>query len=228
MERHVKERLIGAAVLMAAAVILIPEMLSGPDRKTTAPDAHAKTDAALKTYTIDLQQQTKPATETVIEDRAPPPEEAPPVGDAAAPPPDDDPPQAIPESSATAASTSTLAAQAAKSGESPAVTTQEPPQTRASPSTAIRQPPASPTPSAAARSGRWAVQLGSFSREETARRLADEMGRAGHDAFVMPVRSGAATLYRVRIGPMSDRASAEATLSALKAKSPGAAVVAHP
>jgi DedD protein len=32
VERIVKERLVGAAVLMAAAIILIPEMLSGPDR----------------------------------------------------------------------------------------------------------------------------------------------------------------------------------------------------
>jgi cell division protein FtsN len=42
----------------------------------------------------------------------------------------------------------------------------------------------------------------------------------------MPVKSGGTTLYRVRIGPMKDRASAEAALRDVK--SPGAAVVAHP
>ena len=44
--------------------------------------------------------------------------------------------------------------------------------------------------------------------------------------FVMPVKSGTATLYRVRIGPMKDRESAEAALRTVK--SPGARIVAHP
>ncbi len=39
MERIVKERLVGAAVLMAAAIILIPEMLGGPDRGSQATAA---------------------------------------------------------------------------------------------------------------------------------------------------------------------------------------------
>ena len=41
----------------------------------------------------------------------------------------------------------------------------------------------------------------------------------GQSAFVMPVKSGGATLYRVRIGPMKDRASAEAALRDVKAAS---------
>ncbi len=91
MERPVKERLIGAAVLMAAAIILIPEMLSGPDRDSA--DQQARTDATaegsaspIKTYTIDLNQSpgSQPPTATEQTDnRAPPPEEAPP--EAAAP-----------------------------------------------------------------------------------------------------------------------------------------------
>jgi cell division septation protein DedD len=50
----------------------------------------------------------------------------------------------------------------------------------------------------------------------------------GYDAFVMPVKSGTNTLYRVRIGPMADRESAASTLSRIKAKVPAAAVVKHP
>lgn len=213
---------------MAAAVILIPEMLSGPDGKTSAPDAQANADAPLKTYTIDLQQQAKPATETVIEERAPPPEETPPANDTASPLPDESP-QAIPDSDAT--TVSAPQAQTTKPGEPPVTTTQKPAatQTVISPPIAVRPSSAPATsPTASVKSGRWAVQLISYAREETARRLAGEMSGAGHDAFVMPVRSGAATLYRVRIGPMSDRASAEVTLSALKTKWPGAVVVAHP
>jgi cell division septation protein DedD len=44
----------------------------------------------------------------------------------------------------------------------------------------------------------------------------------------MPVKSGGATLYRVRIGPMPDRATAMETLRNVKQSSPGATVVVHP
>jgi cell division septation protein DedD len=70
------------------------------------------------------------------------------------------------------------------------------------------------------------VQVGSYAREATAERLAKQLRDQGQRAFVMPVKSGGATLYRVRIGPMKDRASAEAALSDVK--SAGAAIVSHP
>lgn len=210
---------------MAAAIILIPEMLSGPERRT--PDSQAKADTPLKTYTIDLQQQTKPAT-TVIEERAPPPEHTAPAdeateseGAASA--------QVIPDSAPapaaeTAASSATSSRPEPQSSIPPA-----PAPTQATSPPAVSIPPTpAPTSASAAKTGRWAVQLGSFSREETARRLADDLRKDGREAFVMPVRTGAATLYRVRVGPMNDRASAEAMLSELKAKAPGAAVVSHP
>jgi cell division protein FtsN len=44
----------------------------------------------------------------------------------------------------------------------------------------------------------------------------------------MPVKTGSATLYRVRLGPMKDRAAAEAVLKRAKSKVAGAAIVAHP
>ena len=77
MERPVKERLVGAAVLMAAAIILIPEMLSGPDRESTQKSADAD-EGAIKTYTIDLNHPPgTPAASNVTEEAAPPPEQSP-------------------------------------------------------------------------------------------------------------------------------------------------------
>ena len=70
------------------------------------------------------------------------------------------------------------------------------------------------------------MQVGTFSKEANAERLVKQLRDQGQSAFVMPVKSGGATLYRVRIGPMKDRASAEAALRDLK--SPGAKVVSHP
>jgi cell division septation protein DedD len=72
------------------------------------------------------------------------------------------------------------------------------------------------------------VQLGSFSSRSTADRLVTELRGEGHSAFVMPVKSGAVTLYRVRIGPLTKREAANETLRKIKPKVSGAAVVPHP
>jgi cell division septation protein DedD len=72
------------------------------------------------------------------------------------------------------------------------------------------------------------VQLGSFSSAASAQRLSDEFRSNGFDAFVMPVKTGSTTLYRVRLGPMKDRTAAESVLKRAKTKVAGAAIVAHP
>jgi DedD protein len=219
VERVVKERLVGAAVLMAAAIILIPEMLSGPDRDLDSePAAQPRTDAPIKTYTIDLSQSpTAQSTPSAIDDRTPPPE-TPSAPAAAAPteqqasgaqPVADD--QAKPEASAQTAAVTPSAAPVVEQPTAPPARTTPPP---------IASDTSAPT------SGRWAVQVGSYAREATAERIAKQLRDQGQRAFVMPVKSGGATLYRVRIGPMKDRASAEAALRDVK--SPGAAIVSHP
>jgi DedD protein len=224
VERVVKERLVGAAVLMAAAVILIPEMLSGPDRDSESqPAAQARNDVPIKTYTIDLSQSPgAQPTPAVVDNRAPPPDEpavpakAQPTEQPTEPPSGAQPAgadQAKPEApQQTAAAAPVIAA--------PVVVEQP----TAAP--ARTTPPPLASNSGAPTSGRWAVQVGSYAREATAERLAKQLRDQGQRAFVMPVKTGGATLYRVRIGPMTDRASAEAALRDVK--SPGAAVVSHP
>jgi DedD protein len=219
VDRLVKERLVGAAVLMAAAIILIPEMLSGPDRESRAQPAAAqmRNDTPIKTYTIDLSDspsaQPPPA---VIENRAPPPEESPVAQPAAAQPAPDD--QAKPEAPQDSAA-------ATPPSQSPPQPVVEQP-TVAAPAQATQRPLASG--GEAPTSGRWAVQVGTFSKETNAERLAKQLRDQGQSAFVMPVKSRGATLYRVRIGPMKDRTSAEAALRDVKSSAPGAAIVPHP
>ena len=228
MERAVKERLVGAAVLMAAAIVLVPEMLSGPDREASQPPRTSAGEAPIKTYTIDLNQAPGAppvATSSAgAEDTlAPPPEEVPPAPDTAtaqADPAD----QGIPESAPTPTPTTpTNTAAATPKPTTPAPPAVEAPRERP----AVQSPPLATTP-AAPKSGAWAVQLGSFSKQATAERLAKEWSGQGLQAFVMPVKSGSSTLYRVRIGPMQDRAGAEAALRKVKPTLPGAAVVPHP
>ncbi len=52
METAVKERLVGAVVLVGLIVALVPEMLSGPRREATP--ARPSADGTVRTYTIDL------------------------------------------------------------------------------------------------------------------------------------------------------------------------------
>jgi DedD protein len=227
VERAVKERLVGAAVLMAAAIVLIPEMLSGPDREPSAPARTSAGEAPIKTYTIDLNQAPGAppvATSAGAEDTlAPPPEEIAPAPDTTAvqaPPAHQGMPESAPVPTPT---TPNDAVAATAKPTTPAPPAAAAPRERP----ADRSPPLATTP-AAPKSGAWAVQLGSFSKQATAERLAKEWSGQGLQAFVMPVKSGSSTLYRVRIGPMQDRASAEAALRKVKPTLPGAAVVPHP
>lgn len=276
-------------MLMAAAVILIPEMLSsGPDRNSPEKSADAG-EGAVKTYTIDLSQSPGVTTATNLpqatDNRAPPPDEMP----STSAPPAEQPapePQAQPESTAPPTEFSVdgsppptadipadlaeprsetptrqeprsetpprpepraetpprqIAAQPARAEAPPQSPPQpKPEQARAEPAPQpqpqakpevppkpVASAPSAPTSSVPAGKG-WAVQLGSYSSEATAQRLMNEWRAKGQNAFVMPVKSGAKTLYRVRIGPTKDRATADAALKSVKASIPGAAVVAHP
>jgi len=226
VERIVKERLVGAAVLMAAAIILIPEMLGGPDRGSRAePAAQSRNDAPIKTYTIDLSRSpgTQPAP-AVVENRAPPPEELPAAQPRSQPSPGPQPAasdQAKPEVSQQSVATAPPPEPARSEPPKPVV---EPPTAASEPARTAARPLASDA--GAPTSGRWAVQIGSYAKEATAERIAKQLRDQGQSAFVMPVKSGNATLYRVRLGPMKDRASAEAALRTVK--SPGATIVAHP
>jgi len=270
VERVVKERLIGAAVLMAAAVILVPEMLTGqkraetPEQQSEAQFAavhEGRPDAPIKTYTIDLKQPSgspQAASQTPISQA---PTSQPPVpgtDDARAPEPEKVPLEADdrPASAAAASSPKPAVAPAgARVAASPGPSAPVPATSTASSAPPIPAPKAAaaaPAPGGAVRpaagaavsparqattapgtapGGGWAVQVGSFSKHETARQLAEQLRARGHESFVMPVQAKGSTLYRVRVGPMQDRAGAEAKARQLKASGTStgaAAVVPHP
>jgi DedD protein len=236
VERLAKERLVGAAVLLAAAVILIPEMLSGPKREESSLSRAAPVDEApTKTYTIDLGQpsQRRPdssAPAQVETTDAPPSETALPPVTATTP--------AAPESNVQQTQTKRDEAPlpVAKPVTQPSVESAVPsPPVSSAPKresaesvTPIAKPAAVATERTAPTSRGWAVQLGSFSKADSAERLAQQVRSKGHNAFVMPVKSANGTLYRVRVGPMQERSAADALQRQLKGDNPNAAVVPHP
>ncbi len=229
---------------MAAAIILIPEMLSGPSRDSaekqaqTAAGGKGSGEPAIKTYTIDLSQSPGAQPPTPVEqteNRAPPPEETPPP-EMLPPEPAAQPPvvaQAFPEPRPVTpaeppAQRTPAPAQTPKPTPTPAPAKPEPkPESPKPAPRAVASAPAAPKSAVPTDKG-WAVQLGSYASEATAERIMNEWRGKGHSAFVMPVTTGGKTLYRVRIGPTKDRASAEAALKAVKGTISSAAVVAHP
>jgi len=63
----------------------------------------------------------------------------------------------------------------------------------------------------------FAVQVGSFASRASADRLVADLKRRRFDPFVSPTRSGGRQLFRVRVGPVADRAAAQALETRLKA-----------
>jgi DedD protein len=242
VERQVKERLVGAAVLVAAAIILIPEMLSGPKREArTSLPPQASADGSLKTYTIDLNRSPGAPPAASIDDRVPPPEEPSntesssvepsSIAESERPSENQAPTtQASPERNEVASAQTQVASEPVPRTVPSAPSPTESTVTR-SPAPASREPvaakPIAPAPAAPTSRG-WAVQLGSFASRATADRMVKDLSQQGQSAFVMPVRSGNSTLYRVRIGPFAERAVANNALAEVKGRIANAAVVAHP
>lgn len=238
---------------MAAAIILIPEMLSGPGRDSaekqaqTAAESGEGSEAAIKTYTIDLSKAPGSQPPTPVEqtdNRAPPPEEAPPPETQVSPEPKAPTPAEQAASPAVVAQTPTPEPKPEPRAEAPArqvaaqpARAEAPPKPEPKPESkpepakseprAVASAPSAPKQAVPTGKG-WAVQLASYASEATAQRVMNEWRGKGQSAFVMPVTAGGKTLYRVRIGPTKDRASAEAVLKTVKASIPSAAVVAHP
>lgn len=188
MDRRLKERIIGAAVLVVFAVTVVPVFLDGPageaeiiSESVSLPGQNSQ---ARKSQTIVLDRdrtEPVPANNGVVSDKAVAsgPVKTQPVAQKTAA-----------KSPAKAADTKMLAK-------------------------------VSPT-------GMWAVQLGSFSNEANAERLAADLRKQGYAAFLSQLQTESGALHRVRIGPQNSRESAEAIAAKLTSAGLKGQVVTHP
>ena len=62
----------------------------------------------------------------------------------------------------------------------------------------------------------WVVQLGSFSNKENAESLNQKLRKAGYRSFVEPLKQGETLVFRVRVGPELEKSQAEAINKKLK------------
>jgi DedD protein len=248
MDRRVKERLVGASILVVLIVLIAPELLSGPPGPAPAalgPRLPVSTPAEpVRNVTVDLatSKAPEPAAAEVAASSAQPPEapsaDAASAGAGAAAPPADASP-VVPRSADVSPVVSPRAeAPAADTlrAETPAPDT---PRAAVAPRTAsgsLETTAPAPTSTSAAkaalaakpaRTGRaWAVQLGSFASHANADKLVRQLKAQGFSVYIVPGGSGPSLRYRVRIGPMADRGAATQALAKLKSTGHAASLVA--
>ena len=188
MDKALKQRLVGASVLVALAVIVLPMLLGGrPDgtaevRKIELPPQPSELDFETRRYPIGAQPGSEPAgslEETVETLPAPRPL-----------------PQVTPSEPQTAEPGAAGAPEALEEQES--APQQISPEVAAEAGTDVEPPPVrAPAGSA----GRYVVQVASFGAIENATRLSAALGDYGYDVMTDTVTSDVGTLHRVRIGP---------------------------
>jgi DedD protein len=231
MDRRLKERLLGATILVALIVIVVPELLSGPKHPALPPLAAGLPTTSTRSVSVDLKTSK---TTAEPDDGA-----ASQAASAGAPNQAPEAPASASSAANGASNATSAAAPSADAGEpaaasAPSVATlraqngaQTPLETPASPpkssATATHSSGTAGT-STAARHG-WAVQLGSFASRANAERLVHRLQASGGSFYVLPGGSGAALRYRVRMGPLVDRAAAEHAMAKLKAQGHPATIV---
>jgi DedD protein len=221
MDQGLKERLVGAAVLVAIGVWLIPWVLDGPENPVETSPASlqlpaAQEPVAMRTQTLKLGEPP-PAAQPEAAVAPPPPAEtvdapAETVIAARAPEPAEPPPPSASVGAPTAAA------------PPPTLQITKPPVAESQRKAAA--PATAPAPAAAAGKGSWTVQLGVFGDEGNARRLADRASTFGYKASVGSYKANGKTMYRVRLGSYPSKQQAEAASSALGAHGVTARVVA--
>lgn len=221
MERQLKERLIGAAVLLTAAVVMVPEMFSGPrSRPSAAAESESANSGQLKTYRIELQSQPPSTTAAAIDEPAERPQNE--TSSAAS----SNAPMTTAEAGSSSSSSSSQTALASVSKPALPAKSVESVESEKSTDKPVSKPTGKPAEAIAKPTvDGWVVQVGSFAAQDKAQSIAKTLKSQGYSAYVGPVNVGNKTLYRVRVGAAAERPAAEATLRKLKTTYPAASVV---
>lgn len=230
MDSALKQRLIGAAVLVALAMIFLPMLLQGPDVRE--PDA-----AQVPLSMPDAPDQEFETRELPLAAPEPLGEGEAVLGVPAAP---DDPNAVATVEAGTDAAPrvdfsepaddgAPLQAVDAATGEpqpaAPAVAEAAPAAPAPTPAAPAPTPaPAAPLPTSAA-GGRYAVNVGSFSNLANARALADKLRAQGLPVTSESVDVNGKPAMRLRVGPYAERALAEAARLRAESVTGGSAAV---
>lgn len=193
MDSSLKQRLLGAAVLIALAVIFVPMFMS---------DSAPRKSAEMETTNLAIP----PAPDREFQQRVLPVDPAPATGPEASPGPASDAqvPASTPESAP--ASVATPAAPATTAPETAAATA---PPVAVAPTPAVAPKPPAPAAGAAADS-RFFVHLGVYATLANANDLVATLKKGGYPAFTESTSYQGKPAARVRVGPYASRSAAEA------------------
>ena len=196
MDSQLKQRLIGAAVLVALAVIFLPMLLKGPDVKE--PDAAQVPLSMPATPGQEYETRELPLTE--------PPGAAPAGGVLGMTPAE---PEALPAPEAPTPTPAPAVASSVAAAAPAAVATVAKPTPAPVPTPAmpVEPPPAEP---AAVAAGKYVVNIGSFSNLANANALVAKLRAQKLPVMADKVALASGSAMRVRVGPYADRATAEA------------------
>jgi DedD protein len=181
MEQKLKQRLVGAIILVSLAVIFIPIILEGPDDEWS-PRSNSIPETPKMDYGADMDLALPPLETAETADENPfdstEPEE----------------PVAAPAS----------VQQVVRQPPEPETTTPQPAEPPTPPPAAVEKTDKLPVPPPG-----WYIQVGSFSQKMNAEGLRDRLQKAGHKTRLQAINIGKARVYRVLVGPADSRASAE-------------------
>jgi DedD protein len=208
MDSALKQRLLGAAVLIALAIIFVPMFLgNSPPKEASAIqnlDIPPLPDRKFETRTLPVESAT-PSSSTAAKPPAPAAGDdqivtvdtrAPATFEAPDAKPADKPPAAVP---ANAKPMSPAPASDAK----PAVD-------------AVKAPVAEGPPAAAMPGGRFNVNLGIYADQGHADALVAKLKKSGFAAYSEATEYQGRPAHRVRVGPYADRAAAESARLRIK------------
>jgi len=218
METRLKERLTGAAILVALIVLVVPELFHGQRPDVAANTSSSAEGPPVRSYTIDLSngpartaplQSTDSAGETV---------------------PNAIPAGANPTPALSASNPTNAAASPTAIGPTTPVPMVPAPKSRASPpppaptaASAATAAPSHPTAKTASAAS-WSVQLGLFASRDNAERLMHSAQGRGFPVSVSDADGKG--LYHVVAGGLADRAAAQALQGRLQSQGFQAALVA--
>ena len=201
MDRALKERLVGAIVLIVAAVLVVPVFLDGPADTT---------EQISERVTLPGQNEQPRQQQTIVLQR------------------DRDQPVPVAPAEPAPAPVAAVAASEPEPADDPEPAPQK---SKAAVEKVVESAPSEPAHverPAPESAGLWAVQLGSFSNRENAEKLAADLRQGGYAAFLSALFTGSGELHRVRVGPQKDRESAEGVASRLASAGHSGQVVTHP
>jgi len=223
-----KQRLIGAIVLISLAVIFLPMVFTGRGEQekkfesSIPPEPVYEITAPQVSVPLPVppeSMQKVPLSEPVDQDQQMPLAEiiakqtttrAEPEAKADSPPEVSTPPEVAKVETAPPLAPPTTAAPKAE----PVVENKPEIQKETQPKSEAK---AAPTVEPSDVTG-WVVQVGSFSKQANAEQLRDKLRKLGMASFVVTGVSDNQTVYRVRVGPEVDRKEAEKLQAKIKQK----------